>query len=141
MSIQPVEIIQGVLILISIGTTIWVKIILKKQIKSQNAIIESYKGLVDATNPDKIIALHEKEIAQIKRMADGDIELLKTQVIELGRVVTHQIEEFERWARNIGQPELFNRITYINNNMPHCSRVINVILELNQQSAASHNAK
>ncbi len=113
----------------SIATTIIVGIILAKQIKSQKQLIEQYKGYIEAVNPEKVITLHERQISQIESINSKTIEELRTQVLELGLYANHIIHSYERTAKNLNEPDLFNRIAVINRNMPNCAAVLEKINE------------
>lgn len=120
------EILTGV----SIIATAIVGIILSRQIKSQKEIIEKYKGLVEATSPDKIIALHDREIDKIKTLMDSDIKELRTQVIEMGSYIDYDLNKMEEMAKSINQPEIFDRsarVGIINRQMPHCVAILDSI--------------
>jgi hypothetical protein len=124
--------------LISIGTTVIVGIILRQQIRSQKQIIDKYKGFVEATDPDKIITLHKREVEKIEQGMKADINELKTQVIELAQYVNYILDDYARMAKNIGQPELFtdnDRAALINRNMPHCAGVLDKIHSLTSSSS------
>lgn len=106
--------------------------ILLQQIKSQKQIINNYKGLVEATNPEKIITLHNREIEQLVQTYSSDKELLNTQIFELSNYVAHMIGIWERGAKELNDPNLFNQTAFINLNMPHCSQIIHDMQQLRQ---------
>lgn len=113
----------------SIVVTAIVGIILSKQIKSQSEIIQKYKDLVNAYNPDKIIVLHEREVAKLKESMSLDTAELKNQIIELGAFATKSLEVFEEQHKSIGRT--FYRTEIVKNNMPHC---IVILSEINRYS-------
>lgn len=104
--------------------------ILLQQIRTQKQIISEYKNLLDAKDPSKIIQLHDRQIEQIQNITSTDIDLLNKQVFELANYTAHMIYVWERSAKSIGEPNLFNETAFINLNMPHCSGVINKLREI-----------
>lgn len=101
--------------------------ILKNQIQSQKEVIEAYKGLVDATNPDKIITLHKTEIEAMERTFSKNYEEIKKQTLELARFVGYGLARDERSAKSIGDPSFefdINRV--IRRNMPSCVAVLDI---------------
>lgn len=93
----------------SIVATGVVGYILRNQITAQKTIIDKYKGLVEATSPDKIIALHEREVTKIKALMDEDIKALRTQILEMGSYIDHEFNRLGEMAVSIQKPELFDR--------------------------------
>jgi hypothetical protein len=108
-------------------TNIIIGVILKRQIKSQSEIINHYKGLVKATDPTKMIMLHEKEVQKITESMNSNIQELRSQVIELGNYTDEILNQYERIAKSIGEPELFNRDLVVLNNLPSCRGLLSKI--------------
>ena len=106
--------------IIAVIANVFVGIILYRQIKSQKEVIENYKGYVDAINPDKIIALHNKEIEQLKKITDFDHEQLTTQLLELAIYVENHLTRIY----STYTPDSIDRETHINRNIPHCAKLI-----------------
>lgn len=127
------------LMLSSIATNIIVGVILSRQIKSQKQIIEGYKGLVEATDPIKIVLLQKEEVKKIKDSASNDIAELKTQVQQLANVVAHNIEIMERYE-NFHKEDVyslgFNRLTWINTNTPNCGSILELTMKERKETRA-----
>ena len=116
--------------------------ILLQQIRSQKQIINRYKGLMEATNPDKIITFQKREIEQLTNITSTDIQELKIQIYQLASFTVHCIEQFEKNNKALaylGKPESFNQVVWINLNMPNCSKVINEIQTIRQQEEVNAN--
>lgn len=118
-------------IIISMVVNSLVGVILFRQIKSQKEIIESYKGLMEATDPSKIVLLQKEEVEKIKRVASNDIAELKLQVQQLANVAAHSIEMMENHETNHKNTKFsigFNRNTWINMYLPNCGAVLEATL-------------
>lgn len=127
---------------LTIGGTIItgiVGVILSRQIKSQKEIINHYKGLVEALDPNRIIRLKEAEIDQLKRLADNDINKLRTEAFELGNYVDFILTTYEKTAKAYDKPEMFIRQSVIDMNMPSCTNILNEIHRINQSRPSSSN--
>jgi hypothetical protein len=131
---------QTVLIIVS---NVIVGIILFAQIKSQKEIINNYKGLVEATNPDKIIALQKREVEQLITISSNDKTILQNQLFELANYALYQIENYE-WLSNhvdFQNPEVFfNTVEYINEKFPASGSIVNKLWELRQKQVDSVKA-
>jgi hypothetical protein len=128
-----------ILSIISIVTTFIVGVILYRQIKSQTALINHYKGFAEAIQPDKIITLHKRQIEQLQDLTDNNIKELQAQVIELGYYVDHILTLNENSAKSMNQPELFVRQAVIDMTMPKCANILNKIHNIRQSNVP--NAK
>lgn len=129
---MTIEIQTAIIIISNILANIIVGFILLKQIKAQKEIIHAYKGLVEATNPDKIILLHEREVNKIKETLSLDIKVLETQIIELGNFADKSLEVFKQQHAAIGK--IFYREDSISINMPHCSSILSQINQYSNDS-------
>ena len=110
--------------------------ILLQNIRSQKQIINRYKELMEATDPDKIITFQKREIEQLTNITTTDIQELKIEVYQLASFAVHCIEQFEKNNKTLaylGKPELFNQVAWINLNMPNCAKIINEIQEIRQK--------
>jgi hypothetical protein len=116
---------------------IWVGYILKEQIKSQTSIIEKYKGLVEATSPDKIISLHNQEVEVLKRLANNNIDNLRTQISEMANYVSQDLLRDERAAKSIGEPDLMNIDAMVNKFMPNAKVAIDIMVTYYREQAAA----
>lgn len=111
--------------IVSIATTIIVGIILARQIKSQKQLIEQYKGYVEAVNPEKVIALHNRQIELITSLNNQTQQELKQQVFELGWYVNHILARNEASVKSINDPTFFySSADVIGRNMPNCISVL-----------------
>lgn len=106
--------------ILSVIANVFVGIILYRQIKSQKAVIENYKGYVEAVNPDKIIALHNKELEQLKKITDFDKDQLIKQVLELGIYVDNYLTHLY----SFDTPDSIDRETHVNRNMPNSAKLL-----------------
>lgn len=116
-----------------------VGVILSRQIKSQSTIINHYKGLVNSYKPDKAIKLKDIEIEQLKKIADNDINKLRTEVFELGNYVDFILTTSENTAKAYNKPEMFIRQSVIDMNMPNCANILNEIHRINQSRLSNSN--
>lgn len=114
--------------IINIFTTIVVGVILARQIKSQKAIIDSYKDFVSAINPTVALQLKDAEIQQIKKNMSNDIETLQTQNTELSLYVNHIIKFLEDTYKEVETD--FNRNSFITDTLPSCRNLLNNHKEL-----------
>jgi hypothetical protein len=120
-----------ILIGLSIIVNVLVGVILYNQIKSQKALIEQYKGYVEAVNPEKIIKLHDRQIELITSLNNQSQSQLKQQIFELGWFAVHQLTIFERSAKSVNDPNFFySTNATIQRNMPNC---VNVLTEIKRQ--------
>ncbi len=101
-------------------TNIIVGVILWQQIRSQKSLIKKYKGYVEALSPDKIIALHDKEVEQLKKTYSFDEQQLKTQLLELAIYVDYHLTDLYKTDTDFS----IDRQTHINRNVPHCSKLL-----------------
>jgi len=92
--------------------------ILLQQIKAQKQIISRYKEVIEST--DNIIALHNREIEQLKIVTDFDKEQLKTQALEMGIYIDNHLTHLY----SFDTPDSIDRETHVNRNIPHCSKFI-----------------
>ena len=105
---------------------IYVGFVLKKEIYSYKSINESYKSLVDATNPDKIVALQKREVELMEKNSAETIDKLKIQVIELAKYAAYDLVKLEEMARSI-KHDLDIQVI-INRNMPNSIKVLDVAI-------------
>jgi len=106
---------------------IYVGFVLKKEISSYKSINDSYKSLVDATNPDKIVALQKREVELMEKNSADTIDKLRTQVIELAKYVAYDLVKLEETAKSI-KYDLDIQVI-INRNMPNSVRVLDVVID------------
>ncbi|MET3046595.1 hypothetical protein [Flavobacterium covae] len=114
--------------IINILTTIFVGVILARQIKSQKAIIDSYKDFVSVINPTVALQLKDTEIQQIKKNMSNDIETLQTQNTELSLYVNHIIKFLEDTYKEVEVD--FDRDSFITDTLPSCRNLLNNHKEL-----------
>ena len=118
--------LQSIFIIINILVTIFVGIILKRQIKSQNTLLSHYKDFISAIDPNKALALKDEEIKQIKLLLGNDIDLLKTQIGELSYYTNEILNNMEAIKKDIDtENELPSKESTINNYMPNCKSIFN----------------
>jgi hypothetical protein len=108
---------------------------LKKEIKTQKSIFEQYKGLVEATSPEKIIALHNQEIEQIQNIADADEKLLQDWAYELGVYVEYIVTTSGEHTKEWGDFDYSYRV--IKTNFPKSQKPVEKI----HKAQAAANAK
>ena len=128
------ETIQTIIIVV---VQLIVGYILSKQIKSQKEIISNYKGLVEATNPEKIVTLFDKRMELQEKLHSADRELIDNQIFELSNFAVHMIAIWKREAEDMNNPEFFNEDSFINKNMPHCSGIIRDMQQIRQSNGLS----
>ena len=114
--------------IINIVTTIVVGVILAKQIKSQKAIIDSYKDFVSVINPTVALQLKDAEIQQIKKNMSNDIQTLQNQNSELSFYVNHIINYLEETSKEVDIS--FDRDSFITDTLPSCRSILNSHKEL-----------
>jgi hypothetical protein len=107
---------------LNILVTIVVGIILRNQIKSQKAIIDSYKDFVSAINPLVALQLKDAEIEQVKKNMSNDIQTLQKQVSELALYANHIIEYTEKTSKDVNYG--FDRDSFISNTLPSCRTIL-----------------
>ena len=113
-----------ILIGLNILATFVVGYILKRQIASQNQIIANYKGYIESTDATRVIKLKDEEVEQIKKNLSLDINTLQRQVSEMSVFVNHVFNTYEDMAKDMGEPDLFDRDSVIFNIMPSCQQVL-----------------
>ena len=122
---------ESVLTIISYFVTAVTGVILWRQISSQKELIIQYKGYIEAVNPEKVIALHKRQIELITSLNNQTQQQLKEQVFELGWYVTHILSNNEKAVKSINDPNFFySSDSVIGENMPHC---ISVLADIRQQ--------
>ena len=114
--------------IINIVTTIVVGVILAKQIKSQKAIIDSYKDFVAVINTTVALQLKDAEIQQIKKNMSNDIQTLQNQNSELSFYVNHIINFLEETSNDVDIS--FDRDSFISDTLPSCRNLLNNHKEL-----------
>jgi len=99
--------------------------ILLQQIRSQKQVINAFKKVVDSA--ENIIALHNREIEQLKKVTDFDKEQLKTIALELGIYVDYYLTDLYKMGEHYDTKDTIDRKTHIDRNMPHCSTFLQSI--------------
>ena len=117
---------------------IYVGFVLKKEISSYKSINEAYKSLVDATNPDKIVALQKREIELMEKNSADTIDKLKTQVIELAKYAAYDLVKLEIMAKSINED--LNIQIIVNRNMPNSIKVLDVAIAYYRKELALKNS-
>lgn len=113
-----------ILIGLNILATVVVGYILKRQIASQNQIIANYKGYIESADATKVIKLKDEEIEQIRKNLSLDINTLQRQVSEMSVYINHTFSKYEDMAKDINEPDLFDRDSVIFNIMPSCQQIL-----------------
>ena len=116
---------------------IYVGFVLKREISSYKSINEAYKSLVEATNPDKIVALQKREIELMEKASADNIDKLKTQVIELARYVSYGLVKLENMAKSVNEDIDIQII--INRNMPNSIKALDVLIPYYRKELAPKN--
>ena len=114
-----------ILTLVSIVATAFVGVILSRQIKSQKALIRQYEGYMNAINPEKVTALHDRIVEQLTQANEFDKKQLETQLLELAIYVDYYLTGLYKTHF----PDTPDRKTHIIRNMPHCEELLNRVHE------------
>lgn len=125
------QIVQTILI---IAVQLIVGGILLQQIRTQKQIINRYKEVIEST--DNIIALHNRELEQLKKVTEFDKEQLQNQALEMGIYIDNHLTRL--YSIPIDIPDIIDRETHINRNLPHCSKFIKNIHDYFNPSTSSY---
>lgn len=114
-----------------------VGLILANQIRSQKTLLSKYKEYIEAVNPEKIIALHKREVEQLEATLTNDIKTLRGQVIQMAYYIDHDISHLEQMASTLDDPDIFNRDSHINRNLSDCAGILQKVREIRQSKIPS----